>query len=192
MISVPFAVRERNHFVCHTPFLRGNSRGVSVRLLVKHFSHGQLHLSREDSRRQHSSRSVGSSVPRHWIVNEIDDPAATVIDSFVPSEDSTFPFFSSRPSCCLHGIFSSSSLLFVKHGSERTLRGDWCEQACLRGELGLRSGQTSARESGLCVQVGEVCVYAELGLRSGQTSARENGLSVQVVGEVCLRRAGAP
>ena len=54
------------------------------------------------------------------------------------------------------------------------------------------AGQTSARESGLSVEAGVTGpVYVELGLRSGPVSVRESGLSVQV-GEVCLRRAGAP
>ena len=94
----------------------GEVRGVSVRLPLIHFSHGQLHLSREDSRRQHSSRSVGSWVSWHWIVDEIDDPAATVIDSFVSSEDSTFPY------CFLFEAFllSSWDLLFVFPASRQT------------------------------------------------------------------------
>ena len=52
----------------------GEVRGVSVRLPMVHFSHGQLHLSSGD--RPHSSRSVGSWVSSHWIVDDINDPVS--------------------------------------------------------------------------------------------------------------------
>ena len=123
----------------------GEVRGVSVRLPMVHFSHGQLHLSSGD--RQHSSRSVGSWVSWYWIVDEIDDPAATVIDSSFRPDTATpwhhmpvdnikphmVPFVFLVPQCV--SVLASGRLLDL--GYARGIRSSRCHvpSGTMRGKI---------------------------------------------------------